>query len=641
LTYVFIYYYSDKKLKIEGGYMRNDMLSNTLVMGIIVLFIGISIQPVFAVDLPTNKTEQQLEDNIFIKSNPVHPLGITFNKTFGGTRYEEGCSVKQTIDGGYIITGRKGGDIWLIKTNHYGNMVWNKTFGGTGSEYGMCVQQTNDGGYIITGYTRSFGAGQDDVWLIKTDNYGNMVWNKTFGGTDNDRGEYVQQTTDGGYIIIGNTDSFGNGNYEIWMIKTDSIGNKTWDVIYGGGGNKIGRCVQQTTDGGYIITGSSGGDIWLIKTNSTGKKEWDRTFGGANPDYGYYGQQTIDGGYIITGCTASFGAGSHDVWLIKTDSTGNMIWDRTFGGTERDYGWCVQQTTDDGYIIIGYTYSFGAGGSDVWLIKTNSTGNRTWDRTFGGKSNESGYGVQQTNDGGYIITGKTKTFGAGHHDIWLIKTNKDGNYNDTTSPVTTIMFNPEYPTGDNGWYVTPVIITLEAIDDMSGVRTTYYSINSEPWRIYEEPFVLTEDSLYNIVYFSVDYAGNMEFPKLGNVKVDQTPPFINLTYKVIGNPMQGWEFIFTATAVDHMSGMDRVEFYLNDGLQSVVTGPGPFYLWDGFWPGGINPVVTAWGYDVAGNGASDEVVNPTVSKIRFQQSIHLLLTQLLERFPLLQRILDD
>jgi hypothetical protein len=250
-------------------------------------------------------------------------------------------------------------------------------------------------------------------------------WVKTFGGSEDDSGSSVQQTSDGGFILVGYTASFGAG--DVWLIKTDANGNKLWDRTFGGRGPDWGWSVQQTRDGGFILVGSTAsfgageGDVWLIKTDASGNIEWDRTFGGSNRDKGYSVQQTRDGGFILVGTTASFGAGGADVWLIKTDADGNKLWDRTFGGSGWDEGSSVQQTSDGGFIIVGSTESLGAGWADVWLIKTDADGNKLWDRTFGGSMVDRGYSVQQTSDGGFIIVGATTSFGAGDYDVLLIK----------------------------------------------------------------------------------------------------------------------------------------------------------------------------------------------------------------------------
>jgi hypothetical protein len=355
---------------------------------------------------------------------------VQWQKTFGGWNNDCGYSVQQTSDGGYIIAGYTqffgagGYDVYLIKTDSEGNLKWQKTFGGRNDDEGYSVQQTSDGGYIIAGYTTSFGGGGYDVYLVKTDPNGNLLWQKTFGVGI---GWSVQQTSDGGYIIAGETSSFGAGGKDVYLIKTDPNGNQEWQKTFGGNGKDDAGSVQQTTDGGYIIAGFTASfgaglvDVYLIKTDSTGNSQWQKTFGGSDNDSGYSVQQTADGGYIIAGWTTSFGAGFYDVYLVKTDPSGNLLWQKTFGGSGFDVGSSVQQTTDGGYIIAGQTKSFGAGAEDVYLIRTDSDGNSVWQKTFGGSGSDEASSVQQTSDGGYIITGWTRSFGAGGDDVYLIK----------------------------------------------------------------------------------------------------------------------------------------------------------------------------------------------------------------------------
>jgi hypothetical protein len=304
-----------------------------------------------------------------------------------------------------------------------------KTYGGEDNDYAYSVQQTSDGGYIVAGTTYSlysFGAGLDDIFLIKTDANGNVQWAKTYGGIYSDYAYSVQQTSDSGYIVAGWTESFGAGLDDIFLIKTDANGNVQWAKTYGGISVDRAYSVQQTSDGGYIVavrTWSFVGII-LIKTDANGDIQWAKTYG---YDQASSVQQTSDGGYIVAGVTYLFGAGYIDLFLIKTDANGNIQWAKTYGGTNNDWARSVQQTSDGGYIVAGWTESFGAGLDDIFLIKTDANGNVQWAKTYGGTSYDYAHSVQQTSDGGYIVAGYTQSFGAGWYDIILIKTDANGN----------------------------------------------------------------------------------------------------------------------------------------------------------------------------------------------------------------------
>jgi hypothetical protein len=358
-----------------------------------------------------------------------------WTRTFGGTNIDIAHDVQQTTDSGYVMTGYtrsigpSGRNVWLVKTDADGNMEWQKAFGGSSDDEGYSVKQTREGGYIITGYTKSYGAGVNDVYLVRTDAAGNQLWHKTFGGQYDDEGYSVLQASDGGFIVGGVTSSFAAGGRDVWMIKTDSSGNELWRKSHGALSSDGARCIEATRDGGYILTGwtfSYGtdiyGSVWMVKTDSAGNLEWHKVFGGTGADRGYCVQQTSDGGYVLTGYTDSFGAGNYDLYLIKTDDAGNERWSKTFGGTGRDYGNSVIQTSDGGFVIAGYTLSFGAGGDDAWIIRTDEYGNEYWKRTYGGSASDIAYSVKETYDGSIVFAGHTLSYGAGLHDAWLVKT---------------------------------------------------------------------------------------------------------------------------------------------------------------------------------------------------------------------------
>jgi len=362
-------------------------------------------------------------------------LRETWNRTFTAYRNYNDASyaVQQTADGGYILAGvvqysSKRSDALLVKTSSSGEQTWAKTFGGDSHDQAYAAQQTTDGGYILAGRTFSFGNGLSDAWLVKTDSNGIKLWNKTFGHSDQDWAYAVQQTTDGGYILAGVTYPFGAGTSDAWLVKTDSEGKELWNKTFGGASYDEARAVQLTLDGGYVIAGytqpygAGNTDAWLVKTDSKGKELWNKTFGGAGNDAALAVQLTPDGGYILAGVTLSYGTGREDAWLVKTDSKGKELWNKTFGGASNDEAWAVQPTQDDGYLFTGRTGSYGAGTSDAWLVKTDSGGEELWNMTFGNASYDDSRAIQQTADGGYILAGSTFSFSSdSSSDFWLIK----------------------------------------------------------------------------------------------------------------------------------------------------------------------------------------------------------------------------
>ncbi|MBA3647783.1 MAG: T9SS type A sorting domain-containing protein [Chitinophagales bacterium] len=356
---------------------------------------------------------------------------------FGSSDYDFLHSLQQTADGGYILGGYSQSgisgdktqasqglyDYWIVKTDANGVKQWDARFGGSSDDYLNSIQQTADGGYILGGWSQSgisgdktqASQGSYDYWIVKTDANGVKQWDTRFGGSSDDRLWSLQQTTDGGYILGGYSQSgisgdktqASQGASDYWIVKTDANGVKQWDARFGGSSAEGLWSLQQTTDGGYILGGESISEIsgdktqasqgdydyWIVKTDANGVKQWDAQFGGSNQDELNSLQQTADGGYILGGWSGSeisgdktqASQGSSDYWIVKTDANGVKQWDARFGGNNADGLWSLQQTTDGGY-ILGGTSSSGISGDktqssqgfdDYWIVKTDAVATTT------------------------------------------------------------------------------------------------------------------------------------------------------------------------------------------------------------------------------------------------------------------------
>ncbi|MBN1273824.1 MAG: hypothetical protein JXB26_16270 [Candidatus Aminicenantes bacterium] len=366
------------------------------------------------------------------------PIHAQWARTYGGSEDDYAYSIQETNDGGFIVTGEVLSfgegltEIWVIKLNAAGEITWQKSFGAGADDLVRLIRQTSDGGYITAGFTYSFAEELDDIWIIKLDAAGQSEWQKIYGGTNYDSAESINQTSDGGYIVAGGTVSYGAGEDDIWILKLDAAGNITWQKTYGSSDSDFAISALETTDKGFIVLASTqsygAGDVdsWILKLSANGDIEWQKTYGGDDEDRLRSIKQTNDGGYITAGFTYSMGAGYDDAWILKLDNTGDIIWQRVFGGVDYDAAQSVHQTSDGGYIAAGGTVSYGAGEDDIWILKLDAAGNITWQKTYGGRYSDEAMDISQTSTGGYIIAGFTNSFGAGEDDFLILNLSPSG-----------------------------------------------------------------------------------------------------------------------------------------------------------------------------------------------------------------------
>ncbi|MBI3502251.1 MAG: T9SS type A sorting domain-containing protein [Bacteroidetes bacterium] len=381
--------------------------------------------------------------SLFFSSLFISSFSQTYQRTYGSTGSETGSCIQKTLDGNYIISGRTNSfsakqdlDYYLVKIDPQGNILWSKTYGGTGNDIPYYLYTCTDGGFIMTGSKDICGTGGcKDMYLVRTDSDGNLLWSTTIGGTGDELGWYVIQTSDGGFVSTGSTTTYAaNPTYDGYLVKVNSAGMLLWTKVFDGSGATFLYSVSGTSDGGYIVTGETSAnsfgssDNLLIKTDSNGDTLWVKQIGKVTEESANAGYQTGDGGYIVVGDVhVNNAVGAHHISIMKTDSDGNLLWNRAYGsspGSEIAYD--VKPAPNNGYYVFGETGFYGAGGKDFLLAQTDSIGIITWAKTYGGTAMDDPWFFQVTSDGGMMLAGGTASFGIGYFDFYLVKTDSVG-----------------------------------------------------------------------------------------------------------------------------------------------------------------------------------------------------------------------
>lgn len=399
---------------------------------------------------------------------------MEWSRSFGGSADDIGMDIQQTFDGGFVMISTSdsndgdlidiGNDpnfrnIWLVKTSIEGDILWQKLIGGNGDESASSIIQTLDEGFLVVGTTSSNddvvseNFGSIDIWVVKLNALGEIEWEKSFGGSDDELGVSGIQDTNGDFVVSGFSNSVdghmtgNNGSFDGFVVKLNIVGEILWQKIIGSEGFEATSDIAETADGGYIVSGiradSEGtiatNDIWIVKLSNDGSEEWERTYGGSSIDRANSVQSLADGSYILVGSTSSNDGdisqnlGGQDVWVLKLDNEGDIIWENTYGGSSSEAGRDIQKTSDGGFVIAGFTSSWDGDVDPIndfvnyWVLKLDGEGNINWEYSLGGLSSDDANMIRQTSDGGFIVGGSSRSDSGdviGHHgefDFWVVK----------------------------------------------------------------------------------------------------------------------------------------------------------------------------------------------------------------------------
>lgn len=397
----------------------------------------------------------------------TNPPQALFQKHYGGSGDDYAYALALTSDGGFIAAGSTTSfgavipDIYIIRLTSDGKIVWSRTYGGTIIEAANSIVQTSDGGFIVAGVTNSFGAGQNDMYILRLTSEGNSVWAKTYGGMTQDAGVSIVQTSDGGFIAAGTTNSFGAGNYDMYVVRLSSDGGVMWSKAYGGTNVDGAASIIQTSDGGFIAAGSTYSfgagvsDMYAVRIASDGSLIWSKTYGGATDDGALSIKQNSDGGFITAGYTNSFGAGDYDVFVVRLSSDGSIVWGKTYGGPQFDATNNITRTSDGGFALAGRSSSFGTGNGDMYLLRLTSDGSVSWSKTLGGSNVDVAFSIVQASNGGFAAGGYTNSYGTGY-DMYVVRLGSDGSVCGNSTNPSTIVSLPTVLTS------TPTTVTTTA-----------------------------------------------------------------------------------------------------------------------------------------------------------------------------------
>ncbi len=405
-----------------------------------------------------------------------------------GNDSDLGMAVTTSRDGGFVVAGistansSNGYNGCLVKFDENGNVAWDMFYGGDSSDYIYDVQQASNGDFLLCGFSNSFGTQGFDVWVVRIDSAGNELWMQTYGGDGDDRGYSIHENFDGGLIIQGITHSLNNGSSDYWLLRTDQYGNLVWDQTYGGDNEEICHSSIITSDGGYLLAGSSNSwsengdsDLYLVKTDAGGDVDWVNTYGDEQSQQYFRVTETSSGDYIVASWVYNDWDQQYDCWVIKVDANGNEIWSNQYGGPANDRSFGIIEDIDGNYVIGGYSLSRDLIEYDAWLFKIDPYGGHIWEKYYGGSGYDAARDICLAENGDYIMGGFTNSIGDGSWDFYLLRAPGDITVDDNIYVAT----NGNDYTGD-GSYDNPFATIQQAIDvsghgDRIQVRLgTYY-----------------------------------------------------------------------------------------------------------------------------------------------------------------------